>query len=91
MNRPTFWTIKYMNGSVSSKAWYTNGVGFETLARTPIQKLPQSLPPSPRGAGALTRILVRPANSDQPEQMRRLISVSAVRLKNLGYSDSALK
>ena len=47
MNRSTFWMIKYMNGSVFSKARYTNGVGFEILARTPVQKLPQSLPLSP--------------------------------------------
>ena len=49
MNRSTFWMIKYMNGSVSLKARYMNGVGFEILARTPVQKLPLSYPPSPRG------------------------------------------
>ena len=37
MNRSTFLMIKYMNGSVFSKARYMNGVGFEILARTPIQ------------------------------------------------------
>ena len=40
MNRSTFWMIKYMNGSVFSKARYVNGVGFEILARTPVPKLP---------------------------------------------------
>ena len=47
MNRSTFWTIKYMNGSVFSKARYMNGVSFETLARTPVPKLPLSYPPPP--------------------------------------------
>ena len=32
--------IKYMNGSVFSKASYMNGVGFEILARAPVPKLP---------------------------------------------------
>ena len=41
----TFWMIKYMNGSVFSKARYMNGVGFEILARTPIPKLSLSYPP----------------------------------------------
>ena len=45
MNRSTFWMIKYMNGSVLSKARYMNGVGFEILARTPVPKLPLSYPP----------------------------------------------
>ena len=36
MNRSTFRTIKYMNGSIFSKARYVNGVGFEILARTPV-------------------------------------------------------
>ena len=40
MNRSTFWIIKYMNGSVFSKARYMNGVRFEILARTPVPKLP---------------------------------------------------
>ena len=49
MNRSTFWMIKYMYGSVFSKARYMNGVGFEILARTPVPKLPLSYPsPSPR-------------------------------------------
>ena len=39
--------IKYMNGSVFSKARYMNGVGFEILARTPVPKLPLSYPPPP--------------------------------------------
>ena len=47
MNRSTFWMIKYMNGSVFSKAMYMNGVGFEILARTPIPKLPLSYLPAP--------------------------------------------
>ena len=50
MNRTTFWMIKYMNGSVFSKARYMNGVGFEILARTPVPKLPllpTPPPPSP--------------------------------------------
>ena len=34
MNESTFWTIKYKNGSVFSKASYMNGVGFEILALT---------------------------------------------------------
>ena len=42
MNRSTFWMIKYMNGTVFSKARYMNGVGFEILARTPVPKLPLS-------------------------------------------------
>ena len=33
-----------MNGSVSSKARYMNGVSFEILARTPVPQLPQSYP-----------------------------------------------
>ena len=54
MNRATFWMIKYMNGSVFSKARYMNGVGFEILARTPVPKSP--LDPSkkkawPKGGG----------------------------------------
>ena len=44
MNRSIFRTIKYMDGSVFSKARYTNGVGFEILARTPVAKLPSSYP-----------------------------------------------
>ena len=44
MNRSTLWMIKYMNGSVFSKARYMNGVGFEILARTPVPKLPLSYP-----------------------------------------------
>ena len=44
MNRSTFWMIKYMNGSVFSKARYMTGVGFEILARTPVLKLPLSYP-----------------------------------------------
>ena len=47
MNRSTFWMIKYMIGSVFSKARYMNGVGFEILARTPVPKLPLSYPPKP--------------------------------------------
>ena len=39
--------IKYMNGSVFSKAMYMNGVGFEILARPPVPKLPLSYPPHP--------------------------------------------
>ena len=45
MNRSTFWMIKYMNGSVFSKARYMIGIGFEILARTPVPKLPPSYPP----------------------------------------------
>ena len=45
MNRSTFWTIKYINGSIFSKARYMNGVRFEILARTPIAQLPPSYPP----------------------------------------------
>ena len=48
MNRSTFWMIKYMNGSVFSKARYKNGVGFEILALTPVPQLPLSYPPPPR-------------------------------------------
>ena len=53
MYRSTFWMIKYMNGSVFSKARYMNGVGFEILARTPVPKFPLSYhpPPPPRGSG----------------------------------------
>ena len=48
MNRSTYWMIKYMNGSVFSKARYMNGVGFEILARTPVPNLPLSYPsPTP--------------------------------------------
>ena len=48
MNRSTFWMIKYMNGSVFSKARYMNRVGFEILARTPVPKLPLlPFPPPP--------------------------------------------
>ena len=43
MNR----SIKYMNGSVFSKARYMNGVGFKILARTPVPHLPPSYPPPP--------------------------------------------
>ena len=32
--------IKYMNGSIFSKARYMKGVGFKLLARTPIPQLP---------------------------------------------------
>ena len=45
--RSTFWMIKYMNGSVFSKARYMNGVGFEILARTPVPKLTLSHTPHP--------------------------------------------
>ena len=48
MNRSTFWMIKYMNGSVFSKARYMKRVGFEILARTPVPKLPLSYHPLPR-------------------------------------------
>ena len=41
MNRSTFWMIKYMNGSVFSKARYMYGVGFEILAPTPYHNYPQ--------------------------------------------------
>ena len=41
----TFRMIRYMNGSVFSKARYMNGVGFEILARTFVPKLPPSYPP----------------------------------------------
>ena len=47
MNRSTFWMIKYMNGSVFSKARYMNVVGFEILARTPVPPPPPP-PPPPR-------------------------------------------
>ena len=47
MNKSTFWMIKYMNGSVCSKARYMNGIGFEILAHTPVPKLPLLPPPSP--------------------------------------------
>ena len=47
MNRSTFWMIKYMNGSVFSKARYMNVVGFEILARTPVPKLALSYNPHP--------------------------------------------
>ena len=47
MNRSAFWMIKYMNGSIFSKARYMNGVGFEILARSPVPKLPLSYPPPP--------------------------------------------
>ena len=33
INKSTNWTIKYMKGSVFSKAMYMNVVGFEILAR----------------------------------------------------------
>ena len=47
MNGSIFRIIKYMNGSVFSKARYVNGVGFEILARIPVQKLsPLPLPPT---------------------------------------------
>ena len=39
--------IKYMNGSVFSKARYMNGVGFEILARTPVPQLAPSYSPPP--------------------------------------------
>ena len=39
-SRSTFRTIKYMNGSIFSKASNMNGVGFEVLARTPVPHLP---------------------------------------------------
>ena len=45
MNKSTFRTTKYMNGSVFfSKAMYTNVVVFEILARTPVPQLPPSYP-----------------------------------------------
>ena len=44
MNRSTFQTSKYTNGSVFSKVRYMNGVGFEILARIPV---PQLSPPHP--------------------------------------------
>ena len=47
MNWSTLWMIKYMNGSIFSKARYMNGVGFEILARTPVPKLPLSNHPPP--------------------------------------------
>ena len=40
MNRSTFWMLKYMKGSIFSKARYMNGVGFEILSRTSVPKLP---------------------------------------------------
>ena len=55
MNRSTFWMIKYMNGSVFSKARHMNGVGFEILARTPVPKLPLSYPPPPRPPEVFSR------------------------------------
>ena len=57
MNRSTFWMIKYMNGSVFSKARYLNGVGFEILARTPVPKLTLSYPhfPPPPNEGSVTQ------------------------------------
>ena len=42
MNRSTFRTIRYMNGSGFFKAKYTNGVGFKILARPPVPQLPPS-------------------------------------------------
>ena len=48
MNGSTFWTIKYINWSVFSKARYMNGVSFEMLARTPVPHLPPSYHPHPR-------------------------------------------
>ena len=45
MNRSKFWMMKYMNGSVFSKARYMNGVGFEILTRRPVPKLPLSSHP----------------------------------------------
>ena len=48
MNRSTFRTVKYVNGSVFSKARYTNGVGFEIQARTPVPQFPQVTPTPPR-------------------------------------------
>ena len=44
MNRSTFQTIKFFNGSVFSKARYMNGVGLEILAHTPVPQLPPSYP-----------------------------------------------
>ena len=55
MNRSTFWMIKYMNGSVVSKARYMNGVGFEILARTTVPKLPLSYPTLPPEELILTK------------------------------------
>ena len=55
MNRSKFWTIKYMNGSIFSKARHMNRVGFEILARSSVSQLPPSYPlippptPHPRG------------------------------------------
>ena len=46
MNGSTVQMIKYMNRSVFPRTMYMNGVGFETLARTPVPKLsPSYLPP----------------------------------------------
>ena len=50
MNRSTFRTIKYMNGSFFVfvfffRARYMNGVCFEILARTPVPQLHPKLPP----------------------------------------------
>ena len=47
MNRSTFRMIRYMIGSVFSKARYMNGVGFEILARTPVPQLPPIYHPTP--------------------------------------------
>ena len=58
MNRSTFWMIKYMNGSVFSKARYMNRVGFEILARTPVPKLALSSPhPPPEDRTGVTDLL----------------------------------
>ena len=48
--------INYINGSIFSKARYTNGVDFEILARTPVPKLPLSYPA--RRPSILTRFLI---------------------------------
>ena len=59
MNRSTFWMIKYMNGSIFSKARYMNGVGFEILARTPVPKFPSKYASSWRGYFSLYMELCR--------------------------------
>ena len=86
MNRSTFRIIKYMYGSVFSKAMYMNGVGFEILARTPVSQLPPlSYTPTPSTPSSVHRIWTGngpsengPKIADRPQQAKMTLIITNV-------------